>query len=142
MELFTSEQYLLNNAPPSKQTQITKEIDWFLKTYQNLKPTMYISYSRIAMYGVDQPELRITFDSNILWREEDLNLRCGVYGNAILEEGQQLMEIKIPGAMPLWLSHMLSELEIYPTSFSKYGRGYLQSIQHNKEWNKKEKRYA
>jgi hypothetical protein len=34
------------------------------------------------------------------------------------------MEIKIPGAMPLWMSRMLSELEIYPASFSKYGACY------------------
>jgi len=37
------------------------------------------------------------------------------------------MEIKIPGAMPLWLSHILDELEIFPISLSKYGKGYEQS---------------
>ncbi|WP_019850264.1 hypothetical protein [Desulfitobacterium dehalogenans] len=35
------------------------------------------------------------------------------------------MEIKIAGAMPLWLSHTLDELEIYPSSFSKYGKAYM-----------------
>ena len=34
------------------------------------------------------------------------------------------MEVKIIGAMPLWLAHALSELKIYKTSFSKYGRGF------------------
>jgi hypothetical protein len=26
--------------------------------------------------------------------------------------------------MPLWLSHALDELKIYPASFSKYGKAY------------------
>ena len=30
------------------------------------------------------------------------------------------------GSMPMWLSHILDELEIYPVSFSKYGKGYEQ----------------
>jgi len=35
-----------------------------------------------------------------------------------------LMELKLPGACPLWLSRALSELSLYPTSFSKYGACY------------------
>lgn len=132
MELFEAESYLYEDAPASKETQITKEIDWFMKAYQNLEPAMYISYNRIAMYGVEDPELRVTFDSNILWREEELLLGRGVWGSPVLKQGQRLMEIKIPGAMPLWLSHILDELEIYPTSFSKYGRSYLQSLETKK----------
>ena len=34
------------------------------------------------------------------------------------------MEIKVAGGMPLWLAEALSELQIYPTSFSKYGNAY------------------
>lgn len=129
MELYEAESYLYYQGPVDQETQITKEIDWFMKSYQNLEPSMYISYNRIAMYGVEDPELRVTFDSNILWRTEDLWLGSGVWGNSILGEGQRLMEIKLPGVMPLWLSHILDELEIYPVSFSKYGRGYLQSLE-------------
>lgn len=129
MELVKAEQYLYDYRPASKLTQITKEIDWFLKFYQDLVPSMYISYNRIAMYGMEDADLRVTFDSNILWREDDLYLESGVWGNSLLEEGQRLMEIKIPGTMPIWLSHILDELEIYPVSFSKYGKGYQQSLQ-------------
>jgi hypothetical protein len=145
MELFTAESYLYDMQPAEVQTQITKEIDWFMKSYRNLQPSMYISYNRIAMYGVEDPELRVTFDSNILWRDEELWLGCGEWGNPILLEGQRLMEIKIPGTMPVWMAHILDELEIYPTSFSKYGRGYLQSLEmkNNTKTNTKgEKLYA
>lgn len=143
MELTEAEHYLYDGRPAGRTTQITKEIDWFLKSYNGLAPAMYISYDRIAMYGLEDPQLRITFDSNILWREEELLLECGIWGTPILCEEQKLMEIKIPGTMPLWLSHILDELNIYPASFSKYGRGYQQSIQgKTKDELKGEKKYA
>ncbi|MDF2942857.1 MAG: molecular chaperone [Herbinix sp.] len=143
MELSRAEKYLYDGEPVNKPSQITKEIDWFLKSYKDLVPAMYISYSRIAMYGIEDANLRVTFDSDLLWREEELWLGCGVWGNSLLEEAQQLMEIKIPGAMPLWLSHQLDELEIYPISFSKYGRGYQQAeLQRRKERLKGEIKYA
>ena len=34
------------------------------------------------------------------------------------------MEVKVSNAIPDWLVKKLSELEIYKTSFSKYGRAY------------------
>ena len=129
MELLTAEHYLYDLVPVDQPSQITKEIDWFINFYKDIAPAMYISYNRIAMYGLENPELRVTFDSNILWREEELTLGSGIWGNKLIEEGQRLMEIKIPGAMPLWLSHILDELEIYSTSFSKYGNAYLQAQQ-------------
>lgn len=129
MDLITAEHYLYDGIPTDKSSQIMNEIDWCIKSYKKLEPAMFISYDRIAMYGVEDPNLRITFDSNILWREEELHLDCGIWGNPILQEDQRLMEIKIPGSMPLWLAHILAQLEIYPVSFSKYGRGYLQAEQ-------------
>jgi hypothetical protein len=38
------------------------------------------------------------------------------------------MEVKIVGAMPLWLSRKLAELKIYKISFSKYGKAYQRFI--------------
>jgi hypothetical protein len=38
------------------------------------------------------------------------------------------MEIKVPLAMPLWLVHIMSDLNIYPVSFSKYGNIYKQEL--------------
>ena len=69
-------------------------------------------------------ELRITFDRNIRWRVDHLDLKEGNTGKDILKPGQRLMELKIAGAMPLYLAHIFSELGIYKTSFSKYGRGF------------------
>ena len=97
---------------------------------------MAISYDRIAMAGIKDPELRITFDRNIRWRTDNLDLKYGNVGNDILEPGQHLMELKIAGAIPMDLAHILDELNIRKTSFSKYGRGYEQLMRLNMEQDK------
>ena len=60
--------------------------------------------------------------------EGTLDLRAGSDGEPLLEDGQVLMEIKIPDAAPLWLARMLSELKLFPTNFSKYGVCYKEHI--------------
>lgn len=124
MTLQEAEQYLLRGKQPYKSCQILKEIDWFLDFYQPIIPKVYLAYDRIAMCSSENADLRITFDTNIRWRESVLDLSKGVWGNTLLEEGQHLMEIKIPGAMPLWLSQGLTEIGIFPASYSKYGNCY------------------
>ena len=57
-------------------------------------------------------------------RSENPTLRSARYGMKILPEDHYLMEIKVSGAFPLWLAHILTELNIHPTSFSKYGVFY------------------
>lgn len=128
MELTDAEQYLYYHKPVVQSSQITREIDWFLQFYKEIEPAMYISYQRTALYGLEQRSLRITFDRNIMWRDTKLWLEYGSFGYPLLKDGERLMEIKIPNAMPLWLAQTLNDLEIYPVSFSKYGRGYLASL--------------
>lgn len=38
------------------------------------------------------------------------------------------MEVKIPSTCPLWLSHLLSDAQAFPTSFSKYGACYRDEL--------------
>ena len=120
-------EFLAGRAAPAEDSQIAREINWFLK--RNLpEPKVFIACDRTAYRGLADPELRITFDRNIRWRDTELNLCSGSQGKALLEPGTLLMETKISGAAPLWLAHMLSELEIFPTSFSKYGECYRDNI--------------
>lgn len=108
----------------TQDKQIENELLYFIKFYRGIAPAMYLSYDRIALFGNEDPALRLTFDTNITFREEDMLLEHGSYGRKLLDEGVRIMEIKISNAMPLWLSHMLDELKIYPASFSKYGSAY------------------
>jgi len=108
--------------PP--ESQISREIDWFLQFYQGVRPAMCICYDRLALFDTEQPALRLTFDTNIRWRAEALDLSAGTEGKQLLPESAHLLEIKIPGATPVWLAHTLSELGIFPTHYSKYGAAY------------------
>ena len=116
--------YLVNGKEIEKRSQISDEIDYFLQFYKGIRPAMAISYDRIAMAGIHDPELRITFDTNIRWRTDKLSLTEGNVGKDILLPGQHLMELKIAGAMSVEMARILDELNIRQTSFSKYGRGY------------------
>lgn len=111
-----------------KDTQICKEIDYFLEYYKDLKPTVFLSYEREAYYSKDASDFRVTFDDNILCRKEDISLESEVYGSSILPKDMILMEIKCSGGIPLWMTNVLSKEHIYKTSFSKYGTAYQKII--------------
>lgn len=113
--------------PPHADPQITAEIAHFLAMHHP-KPKVFLSYDRIALFGLEDPDLRITFDTNLRWRDMDLDLCAGAYGAPILPDDRVLMEIKVPGTMPLWLAQALSENHIYRTSFSKVGTCYTNFI--------------
>ncbi len=105
-------------------TQISREIDYFIDFYGKLKPTVFLSYQREAYYDKLGGDFRVTFDDNILARQTDVNLCSKVYGTPILPEGKVLMELKCSGGIPLWMVSVLSRERIYKTSFSKYGTAY------------------
>ena len=105
-------------------TQISREIDYFIDFYGKLKPTVFLSYEREAYYGRDGGDFRVTFDDTILSRQTDVDLCSSVYGTPILPEGKVMMELKCSGGIPLWMVEVLSRERIYKTSFSKYGTAY------------------
>jgi len=109
-------------------TQISREIEYFIDFYGKLNPTLFLSYEREAYYQKGDGDFRITFDDNILCRQTDLSLRAPVYGAPILTEGKVLMELKCAGGLPLWMTQLLSRERIYKTSFSKYGTAYEKQI--------------
>ena len=121
-------EWLMRKNHCHKHTQISDEVDYFLDFYESLHPTVFLTYEREAYYSCDGSDLRITFDSNILCREEDLSLCSDIYGTPILQSGTVLMEIKCSGGIPLCLTHVLSKECIYKTSFSKYGTAYRNII--------------
>ncbi len=109
-------------------TQISAEIDYFIDYYGTLHPTVFLSYEREAYYSKDKSDFRVTFDENILVRQEDLSLKSEVYGTPILPKDKIMMEIKCSGGIPLWMTETLSRHRIYKTSFSKYGTAYKNLI--------------
>ena len=127
--------------PNANDPQILSEIDWFFRKY-DLQPGMFVAYERLAFRSKEDRNLRITFDWDIRYRVEDMDLRKGADGIRLFDENMVIMELKIPGAAPVWLSEILSELNIYPTSFSKYGRCYLKEFGTTTTYEMEGKRYA
>lgn len=124
---------LCSGAPLPVRSQIASEIDYFCSFYQGLAPTVFLSYEREAYYSLDGGDFRVTFDENILYRQDRLSLRAEVGGTPLLGRDQTLMEIKTSGGIPLWMAHILSQQHIYKTSFSKYGCAYEQILRRHQE---------
>lgn len=123
MPYLQAKAYLEHGIYAGEKSQILKEISYTMHRY-DLHPAVYIAYDREAFSGISDKELRLTFDHNIRCRTQDLDFKAGDYGTSLLEEDQILMEVKIPGAMPLWMARFFSENHIFMTSFSKYGTYY------------------
>lgn len=109
------------------QKQVFDEIEYTLNDEKSV-PAVYLTYKRIALFDRNDSSIRVTIDEDILARTDNPSLREDRYGKALLPEGYYLMEIKINGAFPLWLAHILTELNIHPTSFSKYGKFYMDQV--------------
>ncbi|MDV4151058.1 polyphosphate polymerase domain-containing protein [Clostridium sp. AL.422] len=127
LTLKEAEIFLESRIRPSSidylNNQVLDEIEYYLEN-NNVKPKVFISYSRKALFGKNDKDFRITFDSNILSRRDNLSFNISGFGENLLPKGCYLMEVKILGAIPLWLTKSLSEFKIYNTHFSKYGNEY------------------
>ncbi len=120
--------WISEHKKPADSTQITEEIDYFINFYPGLHPAAFLSYEREAYYGINDNGFRLTFDKNVLFRDDRLSLEEEPDGLPLLPENRVLMEIKCAGAVPLWMVSILSREKIYKTSFSKYGTAYTKYI--------------
>ncbi len=93
-----------------------------------LAPSVFIVCDRLAFVSEEDPGLRVTFDRSIRYRDYDLYVTAGLHGEELLRDGRVLMEIKLQRNAPLWLSELLSQLQIFPTAFSKYGTCYTREL--------------
>ncbi|MHC1722609.1 MAG: polyphosphate polymerase domain-containing protein [Aminipila sp.] len=110
--------------------QVLKELSYMVQNYK-LYPKVVIAYDRMAYFEKGNPDLRISFDTNIRSRRDNLKLEEGDYGTLLVQPGLWLMEIKTAKAMPLWLTDLLAREEIRRVSFSKYGTEFKNYINDN-----------
>lgn len=140
MPLGEAEKFLNEGILPTADNnkQIVKEIDYCLKLHK-LVPKMFIYYDRDSFKAKEDENIRITFDTNIQGRRDNLQLEKNLPGEPLSEEPFWIMEVKVPYAYPEWLIRNLNEMKIYPSPFSKYGSlykkektGTMSGIQYNK----------
>ena len=117
-------------ARSAKSYQIAAEIAACVRRNGPLYPSMAILVERVAWAplpdarGDEARGVRITFDERIRYR----NMFAAPEHRAsvgLLAPGEAIMEVKVPGAYPLWLVQALDACGAYPTSFSKYGEAYM-----------------
>ncbi len=126
-KLTLDEYYKFIDKKLECKTQIMKEIKYYFDLYE-LKPFVFVGYDRLCYRGLENHNLRITFDTNLRYRFDDLRLELGDHGKKFFKDKVYIMEIKTLDAMPLWLVSSLSRLKIYPTSFSKVGSIFQDKI--------------
>ena len=112
--------------------RIQQELTYFRDFHKNLIPNCLIIYDRVA-YFEPGGDLRLTIDYKPRYRMEDLSLTKSMEGELLLDKGWSILEVKVQGAMPLWLSEILNKGKIYKNSFSKYGEAYRREQQKQNE---------
>jgi hypothetical protein len=112
---------------PPMNRQVLQEAA-YLTQRAALRPALCLAYERRAYFGVGRHDLRVSFDTNLRARRTALRLEAGTHGAPLLDGDMWVMEIKVARSIPIWLCRLLSELRVYPVSFSKYGTEYKERL--------------
>ncbi len=125
--------YVSEGTPPEgiENRQVFDEIDYCIRRMK-LMPKAVIMYDRIAYYGNEDREFRVTFDGNVRYRTGDTDLRSDLPCMPVTGQPFRIMEIKSADSVPLKLARLLSENRIFSVSYSKYGSFYKNRVRQNK----------
>jgi SPX domain protein involved in polyphosphate accumulation len=87
----------------------------------SLRPTMGVGYRRRALFGAFDPEVRVTFDSRLLYRPAPVDLaRPFKTGSYVLDPRITVLEIKYDNRVPRWLTKFVSRHGLKIVRMSKY----------------------
>ncbi len=115
--------------PPGEE-RVLAEIQGLIGE-RHFRPICCLRYDRKAFFEADsESDLRITFDEDIRYRLDDLDsLQRGAFEHCLIGEGESVMEVKVTGAVPVWLTGVLAGEKCVVGSRSKYcdalAAGYL-----------------
>ena len=136
ISLREAHQLIDDKVMPLKQsyhnTQVLNEIYHYVKD-KKLIPKIVISYDRQAYTDKMNHNVRVTFDTNITSRRNDIFLARKDQDENILSSDYVLMEIKTNSSIPLWLTQILNRYDVYSSSFSKYGTEFYEHLIKNRK---------
>lgn len=118
----------LNNGIIDNDNQITKEINYYLK-YYNIHPYIYVAYDRLSYKSKDDENFRITFDNNLRYRLDNLDIDNDSNTSNYFNKDMYIMEVKCLDSLPYFFIKYLSNNKIYPKSFSKVGSIYTKEME-------------
>lgn len=132
LRLEEIEPFVQNGVLPETKdyisAQVAKELLYYFKN-NRVAPALYVQYDRLALFGKDDKNFRMTFDRNVRTRRCHFCFGENEADTQLLPNGIYIMEIKILGAIPLWLANLLGENELFSHGFSKYGVRYKQDAE-------------
>jgi len=121
--------YIDKNIIPDTNKQIMMELDYVFKK-NDLKPKISLTYDRLSYAFKEDETYRITFDTNIRFSNKKLDLVDLDDEECLFDDGY-IMEVKTLKGYPVWFINALSNLKIYPVSYSKVGEAYLRLKERN-----------
>ena len=95
-----------------------------LLTYHHthiLRPALFVSYFREAWVGLEEHDLRVTFDHDLTVHGADDYPASGrEAGRYFLDPKQTVLEVKFNNTLPRWIQQRLVHYRLRPVRYSKY----------------------
>jgi SPX domain protein involved in polyphosphate accumulation len=111
---------------PEDQPVAEEMLDMLVKG--QLKPQCITSYQRQAFNGTEKdPGLRVTFDTNLRYRRNNLDLADKQIGPFMLPPNRCIMEVKVNDRIPYWLTEFAADANFQLVRISKYCTGLQQA---------------
>ncbi|MFW9940311.1 MAG: VTC domain-containing protein [Candidatus Thorarchaeota archaeon] len=107
----------------SAQDKNTLKEIWFLNRRYNLKPACIVSYKRRPFLSKFEKTFRITFDTNVMVRNYNLDLHFGGGSKFVVPPGICIMEIKFNNYIPNWAIKILQKNNCLQYKISKFANG-------------------
>jgi hypothetical protein len=112
----------LYDTASGQDKQTLKEIWWLNKRY-NLKPACIISYKRRPFLSKLEKTFRLTFDTNVIVRNYNLDLNIGGGSKCVIPRGICIMEVKFNNYIPNWAIKILQNNNCLQYKISKFASG-------------------
>jgi hypothetical protein len=96
----------------------------------NAGPMVLIRYLRKAYESPDATRVRVTFDRELCYKvttKPEVRLGGTGWQHSVITDTYNILEIKFTGTFPLWLSRMVSHLDLQISSVSKFATSMQQS---------------
>ncbi|MBN1801977.1 MAG: VTC domain-containing protein [Candidatus Lokiarchaeota archaeon] len=99
------------------------EENWFLIKRLNLKPECCVSYKRQPYVSIMERNFRLTFDTNMVVRNYNLDLHYGGGSKFIVPPGTCIMEVKYNSFIPQWAIKIIQTNDCVQFKMSKFAKG-------------------
>jgi hypothetical protein len=117
------QQSLRPDSLTAAEVGVYHEVLSLVRLFQ-LRPVIFIRYTRRSFWAEGDERLRITFDKDLSYDTVNRNCFSPLENSQpILEADQIVMEVKANGSVPLWLLELIQEYECTMVRLSKYCLG-------------------